>query len=1098
MEEVNLTQDIWKKRLLATTLFVGAASGMWSGAAIAQETNDADDETLVVIEEVEDDVEESRQEKVVVVGSLLARDEYSSISPVQVIQADVQRDKGLIDATSILQSSPVSAGQQIDASFAGFVLDNGPGATTADLRGLGAGRTLVLVNGRRIAPAGVEGAPTSPDLSLIPSGLVESYDLLLDGASSIYGSDAVAGVINATLRKDFDGFEVDFFRTQPFQPGGEETQIDLSWGANTDRGFIGFGVEYFDRKTIRLADRDFSDKCNQNFEVTTDGEIRSEDLSVELDYPGMGASTCDYFPLARRMSIQNTANGVPATQYQFGSVYYTPGSSNVGIPNFSESGDVFGNFVDGNGDGLADFSFYDYTTNGLPRDRARDLLAGTEQISFFSYGEYTLQSDITVYYEASYAQRETFINSGEAQLFPTVSGNNPFNPCNIDAGGTDCGAAYNNYLMDTYGVQLSDYGVPNPLEGVNYDVQPIVTVIGDRGTADVDVAQYRLVGGFKGDLPFSNPITGSTWDYDVYGSYSRSDGNSVRRGIRDDRLQLSLATTIEDPDNPGNYICGLDTNGDGIPDPSSTPGGCVPLNLFAPSLYENGFGDFATQEERDYVFGVRTFNTVYEQTILSGIVRGDLVQLPAGMSSAAVGFEYRQDSIDSRPDDVARDGLFYGYFSDGGASGSKDLYEAFAEIEIPIVANQPGFYELTTNLSTRWTEEEYYGSAWTYSGKVGYRPVEWMQLSGTVGTSFRAPNVREQFLQPQTGFLNLTDPCVVPEAAFDLTTGYDASQDPRSQITLANCNAAGIDPTTFAPNGPGNSTFSTEIVSEGNVNLKEETSDSWTAGLTFEQPWFSNFDLSARVTYYDIEISDSIAEPSAQFIINDCFSIQPAYPTAYCGRITRDPADQSLTFISASPINVNSETAKGLDINLNYAQDFTIGGRNIGIYGDLAANHKVERDITQIDEDGDATVTELVGRFGFPEWTATASLAAEYDDFRLTWSTRYIGSAQQPDSDPFSNAYEGGEAVTCLGVDAGDVDCRDLDFADDWFSHDVALNYSGDTFSVTFGIRNVFDEEPPMVDSDEYTTNGGNVPLGAGYTPGIFGRTAFIRIGKQF
>jgi len=1081
-----VSKTLSRNKLLATTLFAGVAGSLWYGAAVAQETTT---EAPVVLEE--DDVEDSDvsvQEKITVVGSLLAREEYTSISPVQIIQADVQRDKGLIDATSILQSSPVSAGQQIDASFAGFVLDNGPGATTADLRGLGAGRTLVLVNGRRLAPAGVEGAPSSPDLSLVPSGLVESYDLLLDGASSIYGSDAVAGVINATLRKDFDGLEIDLFRTQPEQGGGEETQVNLTWGVNGDRGFAGFGVEYFDRKTIKLSDREFSAECSKNYEVWDDGSIHSEDLTL---LPGMGTTDCDYFPLARRMSILNSASGVsgtPGGPFGFGSVYYTPGYTNVGIPNFSESSDAFGLPADGNGDGLADFSFLDYTTNGLPRDRATDLLAGTEQLSFFSYGEYTLDNNVTAYYEASYAQRETLINSGEAQLFPTVPGDNPFNPCNIDAGGTDCGAAVTAYYVNTYGGTLTDFGGVDPVPGLNYNVQPIVTVIGDRSTADVNVSQYRLVGGFKGELPFVNPINGETWDYDVYASYSRSDGSSVRRGIRDDRLQLSLTTTIEDPNNPGQFICGLDTNGDGIPDPSSTPGGCVPVNLFAPSLYENGFGDFATQEERDYLFGVRSFNTVYEQTILSGVVTGNLFELPAGSVAAAVGAEYRQDSIDSRPDDVAEDGLFFGFFSDGGASGSKDLYEAFAEIEVPIVANAPGFYELTTNLSGRWTEEQYYGSAWTYSGKIGYRPVEWLQASGTIGTSFRAPNVREQFLRPQTGFLTLTDPCVVPDGASTIGGGYDPTQDPRDQNTLDNCIAAGIDPTTFAPNGVGNNRFSTEIASEGNVNLKEETSDSWTAGLTFEQPWTDAFDFSARVTYYDIEVNDSIAEPSAQYIINDCFIIQPAYPSSFCGRITRDPTDQSLSFISASPININSETAKGIDINLNYSQDVTVAGRNIGIYADVDANNKLERDITQIDENGVATVTDLLGRFGFQEWTANASIGAEYDDFRLTWSTRYIGSAQQPDSDA------PGSGETCLGNEG----CRDVDFADEWFSHDVALGYNGDTFDFTIGVRNVLDEEPPLVNYDEYTTNGGNAPLGAGYTPGFFGRTLFVRLGKQF
>lgn len=1071
-----------RNKLLATTLLAGVASSLWYGSAIAQETpaTEEDDAPVILQEDSADDAD-SVQEKVVVVGSLIARDEYTSIAPVQIISADVSRAKGLIDATSILQSSPASAGQQIDASFAGFVLDNGPGATTADLRGLGAGRTLLLVNGRRLAPAGVEGAPSSPDLSLIPGGLIESYDLLLDGASSIYGSDAVAGVINATLRKDFDGLEVDFFRTATEQGGGEETQINATWGINGDRGFAGFGAEYFTRNAIKLSDRDFSAQCEQMREITTTGEIRTEDLTLEETYPGMGTSSCDYFPLARRMSI--LGSGYAA--YQFGSVYYTPGSSNVGIPNFSESGDIFGNFVDGNNDGLADFSFYDYTTNGTPEDRAAHLLSGTETLSLFSYGEYSIAdlNDMTAYYEASYSQRETEINSGLPQLFPTVPGSNPYNPCNIDTG-IDCGATFTNYLLNNYGISLVNFGIPDAVEGVSYDVQPIVTVAGDRGNVSVDLAQYRLVGGVKGEFPFAMPIIGEKWNYDLYASYSRSDGTSVRKGIRDDRLQLSLNTTVYDPAT-GTYSCGGDI------DPS-----CVPVNLFAPSLYNTPVGDFATQAERDYLFGVRSFATTYEQTVINGVISGDVVELPGGMSSAALGFEYRQDTLDSRPDDVAADGLFFGFFNDQGASGSKDLYEAFGEIELPLIANQPGIYELSTNLSGRWTEDQYYGAAWTYSAKVGYRPVEWLRATGTIGTSFRAPNVRELFLRGQTGFLTLSDPCVVPEAAFDIATGYNAANDPRDARTLANCTAAGIDPTTFAPNGAGNNNFSTEVVSGGGTDLNEETSDSWTAGLTFEQPFTDAFDFSARVTYYDIEIEGAIAEPSAQFIINDCLIIQPTYPSTFCGRIERDPSDQSLTMITATPINVNSETAKGVDINLNYNQDVTMFKRNVELFADLDLNHKIERDVTQLDDNGNATVTEYVGRIAFPEWTGTLSAGAEYDNWRVTWSSRYIGEGQQPDTEDFSDIY--GSSETCYGAANGDVDCRDVDFVDEFWSHDLSVGYSGDTFNVTVGVRNLFDEEPPLVDPSEYTTNGGNVPLGAGYNAGIFGRAMFVRVGKQF
>ena len=175
----------------------------------------------------------------------------------------------------------------------------------------------------------------------------------------------------------------------------------------------------------------------------------------------------------------------------------------------------------------------------------------------------------------------------------------------------------------------------------------------------------------------------------------------------------------------------------------------------------------------------------------------------------------------------------------------------------------------------------------------------------------------------------------------------------------------------------------------------------------------------------------------------------------------------------------------------------TLFKRNVQLFADVDLNYKVERNVTQVDDDGIATVTEYVGRIAFPEWTGNLSAGAEMGNWRMTWSTRYIGDGQQPDSDEFSNAYEGG-SQTCLGVDAGDVDCRDVDFVDEFWTHDLSLGYSGDTFNVSVGVRNIFDEEPPLVNPDEYSTNGGNVPLGAGYNAGIFGRTAFVRIGKRF
>ena len=163
-------------------------------------------------------------EEVVVTGSRLRRDTFSSVSPLQIITTELSKEAGVIDPAEILQGSTASTGQQIDLTFQGFVLDNGPAASTVNLRGLGASRNLILINGRRVSPSGVEGAPAAPNLNLLPRSLVARYDILLDGASSVYGSDAIAGVVNAILKKDFAGLELEIYSNHPEQKGGADSE----------------------------------------------------------------------------------------------------------------------------------------------------------------------------------------------------------------------------------------------------------------------------------------------------------------------------------------------------------------------------------------------------------------------------------------------------------------------------------------------------------------------------------------------------------------------------------------------------------------------------------------------------------------------------------------------------------------------------------------------------------------------------------------------------------------------------------------------------------------------------------------------------------
>ena len=1081
--------------LAATSCFAIA------NTSLAQEDEEDEEDQPAVVADEGGVVEE-----VVVTGSRLKRDTYTSVAPLQIITGEVSREAGVIDAEEIVQKSTVSAGAQIDVTFAGFVLDDGPGTQTANLRGLGSNRTLLLVNGRRMGPAGVEGAPTSPDLGLIPGSLVQQYDLLLDGASSIYGSDAIAGVANVILRKDFNGLEVETFPSRPVYAAGDQDVLAVTWGKNFDRGFIGVGAEYNSSDPVTYADRPWTAGCSRNIEIDEGGRTRTEPLYYPIVY-GMDMEGCgSIFPLSSRISVPFR-----------GSVYYTPGFSNGGWPSFSES-EAWGFPLDGNGDGEPDVNYRDHSLNG--RQDYRYLYPMYKAQNYMALGEYTFEGEmnLTPFFELGYVENDIDQVGGEYQIFQEVPARNPFNICNPEGRGVDCGLANDAMLLDPnfipkfydrwsflYPVWCPRFGLaPTPactpvlyglfglLEGAvgPQPTTPIVTIRGDRANYTRYLEQFRYVAGVSGDLPMLNFGSLSDWSFEFAYVHTRSDGTVRRPGIREDRLLLALGSY-----SINHVPCENSTE---TPMAFDTAPGCVPVNMFARSLYDSLVGDFETQAERDYVFDNRDFATEYRQTVVTYYMTGSLFELPAGGVSAGLGLEWREDEITSVPDHVARDGLFWGFFSDGGAVGSKDILEGFGEVELPILAGQFLASELTLNLSARWTKDEYGGSAWTGSGKIAYRPIDSLLIRATGGTSFRAPNLRELFLQAQTGFLGVFDPCLLPEAAInDITGEYDPELDDREPHLLDNCRANGIDPLTAHNNGFN--VYSVEVAAGGALDLKEETSESITAGFAWEQPFTNAFDLTIGASYYQIEIDNTVIEPSAGYIVNNCYYSETG-TSPFCGRITRgeltsDGRGPFIEYLDRGFINRDNETARGVDFNIAFDTTFTAFDRPFELGVDVNAHRVIERTTLFVDDEGIPDFNEFQREWYFAEYRGQANVRLDYDRWRLSWGMRYVAAGRQDRRfvDAFSDIYDSGgtgfTGDTCLGP-PDDLLCRDQGDAPSYTVHSLSGWYSGNTWTVGFGARNIFDKAPPLVDATEGPTTLKNVPLGVGYD--LDGRTWFL------
>ena len=1017
-----------KSRLLATSIFAGLVSSCFALPTMAQEVEPEED-LITIAEESDEDV--ALQQRIVVTGSRLNRTEFTSASPLKVLNIDESLAAGLVDTASIVQRTSVAGGTQFDNTFTGQVTDSGPGSSTVSLRGLDAERTLILSNGRRLAPAGVQGSPTRPDLNLIPLGMIERVDILTEGASSIYGADAVAGVINFITKKDFEGVEIDTFFSEPEAGGGAERRISLATGLSGDKGNFSFGLEFYNRDEVRRGERDYA-YCTRDIELNpTTGERREvcrqgnfSNMFLDLNFNTFGFDFDNIGPESRFVFL-------PAST-----------ATTVHTDDFAYS--------------------LNYNSNATNDEFA--LAQGITRYSFYSTGEYELDTlgDANLYFEGLYANRSQEFFTGGSQAFPTIPCDNVFLQRNADTAAI-CETA--------------------PLGSILW----LPRLVDQSGPFIVDVATSRGVLGMNGNLESIIPtgkyqfgsdnfgINLGNWTYDLWASYDRNVGINRQTAINSDRLAAAVLTTQEDAN--GNVTCGFDgRNQDffgGLPADD-----CVPIDITAPSVFLEGV---LSDEEFDYVAGLSQTTTTIEQQMLQGSISGDLFTVPAGVVPISLAFEYRKDSIETLNDFLITAGAATNGGVEGNTIGETSLFEVFAETEIPILKGQPFAEDLYVNLSTRWTEEENFGALWTYRLQGVYSPTDWLTTRASFGTTYRAPNLREQFLAGQQSFVSaFIDPCISGNFE-DLTDPADIARIGR------NCELQGADTATL---GAGGATSIPQITG-GTTALQAETSEGLSAGFSFEQPWFDTFDLSIAVNYFNIEIENSIEEPSAGFIINECINESTELNSPFCSLIEResstDPEFNFISNIDASFVNVGLIETDGVDFDVLYEQDFPLFGNELTFSTNLSASYimKNKRDLFD-------TVESFDGRPYLPHWRGDVQAQLGYRDFTFSWNANYIGQTTDDDIDTIrANDVldQNGNVFFAAGF-------RDVEETDSYIQHDISLLYEWDTWAIVAGVRNVFDKEPYLVDDAEGYLTSANVVLGQGYD--IYGRTGFIRINKEF
>jgi iron complex outermembrane recepter protein len=1043
------------------------------------------------------------QGTIVVTGSRIRRSEFTSPDPIQIINPELGRQEGKFQTVELINSSPIAAGstQITSAISTNFVTNGGEGAQTVSLRGLGAERTLVLLNGRRAGPAGVRGAIASFDLNTIPSSIVKSIEILKTGASSIYGSDAIAGVVNILTKQETDGIEMSGFASVPTHGGAEIYSVNATYGKDFGRGHFLISADYFHQNDLKRRDRKFLD-CEEDYLKFQNGE-RADIFDVRTGQPACAGV------------LHNSFITDPANDWSFiigspGLVLpddpYPNGPRPLFVLQFQQNneleqaGCVQVNTIPGIGapDNLFGCNFDNLSTGVLNNyselQRAADVSSALTRKTIYADASFEVNDHIELFTELLYNNRKTKTDSVQQVSSLQFTGSSFLPSLTVTPDGflsLDPSLPGAFCTPSDFNCQLGDAGDPfnSEIQG-QFLFLPVVEWGSKSGT---NVDYYRGVFGARGDFG-AGFLSKFTWD--VHGQYSKSDGTYFTDYARDDSLFTQDFRTRS--------CVGLVTPTVGLP--------CIDIDFTDPRVLSGNF----TQEERDFLFDRDIGHTKYVQKSAEASLSGELFDLPAGPLGIAVGAHIRRDSIKDTPGEGSLLNNRFNLSSSGITAGHTLTRELFGELSIPLVRNTPFIERLELTAAGRITrvsaerrdgEKDKFGDE-TWKIGADWQVNDWLRFRGSWGTSFRAPALFELFLENETGFLS--------QQSIDLCSNRELRLD-LEQITqeiFDNCELLGI-PVDF-----GAATGGAEVASGGGIGrLKPETSTAKTASiiLTPSFPFLPDTRVSLAVDYFDIEVRDEIVQLGGSNIVIGCLTSDDVLNEPLCDQITRVPEGESGEFnivgIADPFINISEQRNRGIDVTGRITHDLG----SLGKLSFLAQMTWQLEDKQDVFGAGTSDV-ELNGEVGDPRWVGDFNLSWEKGPWTMVYGLDVIGSADNKEdfiadqaaalnvpgtlcrTSQFYNGPIGMFTPEEVAAGARVPVCPDVSVGAVAY-HSISLTRRiKDKFEFTLGMANIFDKKPPRVTNASAfgeTSLLGQTPFfGSQYD--LVGRRLFMQVRGRF
>ena len=950
----------------------------------------------------QDDVEE-----VVVTGTRIADPNVTSSSQITSIDGEELLVRGITRVEDYLNDLPqISPGQSITNS------NGASGTATANLRNLGCSRTLVLMNGRRMV-SGTTGGGNCADLNTVPTLLLDKVEVLTGGASSVYGSDAVAGVVNFILDDEFVGMKSSFYHGF-YQHKNDNSSLrdlvasydyalapkDVTTG-DTEKVSVAFGGEIDGGKGHITAFMEHTDT-----KPILQGEYDISACALRSGFSGCGGSST-----------------IPPGRWADFGGYNAGGFVNVDPTITGVDFKVLGNeFVPRAGQA------YNYNPTNFfqrPDDRFNS--------GFF--GKYEVSDNAEVYVDMTYMKSEsnaqiaysgTFGNITSLPCYNAFLSEQQYNAACGDwtgMGGDHApdfasGAAALAYLanLDLAVGDGSILGYKAPLYSLKRNVE------GNPRQSIFAYKSFTQTVGVRGDI-------NDNWSYDAYYQTSNVVYNNE---YRNDLSVTAINRAVDVVSVNGVPTCVSALNG--------TDSTCVPYNLFQGGLPgDQGIQGVIDggQELQSYIANSTYINGDGEQTTFTAYVTGDTgYSIPGapGNVSVVAGFESRELSSDFRPDLPSRTGDRSG---SGGATlplgGTYDVDEFFVELGIPVtdtVSMDAGFRSADYSTGNDTTAMKL-GAFWTVNDKVSVR--------GSFQTSQRHANLAELYQGIGQGLVDLDyDPC-----------GIDPDTGAAPIATQAQCENTGL-PANLYGTDLKSPADQYNIQTGGNPNVAPEESESMTIGVVLN-PMDG---LTLTVDYFDITVEDGIGTVSPKTALDKCIETGAA---AFCNLINRNPVNGSLWltggYISAQITNISEEQTSGIDVIFDYSVDTNWGPLVVSGVTTLLDSY----DITELP--GEAAIGcsgnwgGSCGKNPMPEvmGSYTVGLTTEFDT-DVILGVRYLGETD-------------------------DLNANDIDFDAYTYLDATAIYSVNDNMSVTLGVSNLLDKEPGYTsDAGTAPGNGNTFP----------------------